>query len=679
MNKGFSGDDNKKILKITRSSRLVDIKKTAVGHDLLDKVEMYFGGGRQIVENPFLANMTVTKLASKIKGLNHDFVDVICELLNKTEKAAREAWRKVNNDKMCLVANGDASCDTKERDRWWETAVFYQIYPRSFMDSNGDGIGDIRGIISKLDYLHDLGIDCLWLCPVYDSPNDDNGYDVRDYEAIMQEFGTMDDFDELLTEVHRRGMRLIMDLVFNHTSDEHEWFKKALTNPDGKYGQYYFLREGRIDEEGTKLPPNNWQSCFGGSAWNYYKDIDRYGLHVFSKKQMDLNWECEDMRKDVYGIINRWLKKGVDGFRIDVVNLISKDGKLPDGNAFLGQFIGYCGAEHYFYGPRLHEHLHDVHMNCFKPNDAFSVGETPGLGLETSRLLVDPKREELDMVFNFDHMESGGHLRFDEYAYNMNWYKKYMYKWVERYANDLSFALFFENHDNPRMTSKIDPENRYGDRIAKLLATLLLTQKGTPFIFQGQELGARNIAFESIDELEDVESHGLYRQLLEKAGDTPKNRTRAWRKVLSGSRDHARTPMCWDDTPNGGFTTGKPWFEGKDEYKKYNVEAQIADDRSVLSFYKALIGFRREHPEWLREKMEFIRRKARFIYMFRRGNILVECNFSAYSLVRPGLSKKEFGDVKLMFSNVDQYQSNVLQPYEANIYMLDGGGKDGKK
>jgi oligo-1,6-glucosidase len=314
-----------------------------------------------------------------------------------------------------------------------------QIYPRSFQDSDGDGIGDLKGIIMRLDYLKTLGVDAIWLSPVYDSPNDDNGYDIRDYYQIMKEFGSMDDFDLLLKEVHNRGMRLIMDLVVNHTSDEHPWFQEAIKAPDSKYHEYYHFHKS---EDGN--PPNNWTSFFGGSAWNYYEDNNEWALHLFSKKQMDLNWENEKVRKEIIGMIRWWLTKGVDGFRMDVINYISKSEGLPGGNESIGKLMGYYGIEHYFYGPKLHQYLKELKQEAFEPYHAFTVGETPGVGMEMSKLLTADYRKELDMVFSFDHLETPGHTRFDDYRYDLNYLKKYMSDWMENYGDHCWMSLFMK-------------------------------------------------------------------------------------------------------------------------------------------------------------------------------------------------------------------------------------------
>ncbi len=386
----------------------------------------------------------------------------------------------VNSEKDIPYASKEAVTP-----RWWKEAVFYQIYPRSFCDSNGDGIGDLKGIIRKLPYLKKLGVDALWLSPVYDSPNDDNGYDIRDYDKIMEEFGSMEDFETLLSEVHSRGMRLIMDLVINHTSDEHEWYRQA-KNPDSPYRDYYFFRK----DDGSHTPPNNWTSFFSGPAWKYEKDSESWALHLFSKKQMDLNWENPKLREDVIAMINRWLDKGVDGFRMDVINYISKEDGLPDGNETIGSLMGFTGIEHYYYGPKLHQYLREIRERAFAPHDAFSVGETPGPGMKMCQLLTGEERWELDMVFSFDHLETPGHVRFEDYAYDLNYFRDYMTDWMENYGNNCWMSLFYNNHDNPRMISKITGDASRHSDLAKLLALMQLTLKGNALYLSGRRDGA---------------------------------------------------------------------------------------------------------------------------------------------------------------------------------------------
>lgn len=366
---------------LTKNSRVRELYAHPVGRDIIRKALLLLGKSDRLVRNPIVGSIRLKTLPKLAAGkVDESFISALLELVNsEKDLPLREC--------------------ASETHAWWKEAVFYQIYPRSFKDSNGDGIGDLRGITEKLDYLKELGVDAIWLSPVYDSPNDDNGYDIRDYRKIMAEFGTIEDFDELLDGVHARGMRLIMDLVVNHTSDEHEWFKNAVAEPDSKYGDYYIFRDN----------PNNWDSFFSGSAWRFIEERGQYALHLFSQKQMDLNWENPEVRHEVKELVCWWLEKGVDGFRMDVINYISKREGLPDGDKLIGMLTNFTGMEHYYYGPRLHEYLRELKNSAFLPYNAFTVGETPGIGMEMSKLLTADNRNELDMVFSFDQLETDQH------------------------------------------------------------------------------------------------------------------------------------------------------------------------------------------------------------------------------------------------------------------------------
>ncbi len=625
--------------KMDGGSKVKEVYSNPIGHDILHKLLLQLNRSERIITNPITANLRLKTLAAFTgKTLGDGFYRTLLELLNSEPDNPAEDQRGVT-------------------EQWWKEAVFYQIYPRSFMDSNGDGIGDIRGIISRLDYLKELGIDAVWLSPVYDSPNDDNGYDIRDYRSIMKEFGTMEDFDCLLNEMHSRGLRLIMDLVVNHTSDEHPWFKEALKDPSSKCKAYYLFRKSQ-----GSAPPNNWNSFFGGSAWNHYEETDEWGLHLFSKKQMDLNWENEELREEIYAMIRWWLEKGVDGFRLDVINYISKKPGLPCGNESIGKLMGYYGIEHYFYGPKLHDYLKEMKREAFEPYRAFTVGETPGVGMQMSKLLTAEDRRELDMVFSFDHLETPGHVRFEEYRYDLNYLKKYMTDWMEHYGNSCWMSLFYENHDNPRMISKVDTNPSHRVVLAKLLAMIQLTLKGTPFLFQGQEIGSVNKAFRSVDELRDVESINLFRELRKNM-----DREAAFRIVLSGSRDHARTPMQWNNGLNAGFTEGTPWINSDEDYKNCNVEKQLREDASVLNFYKKLIHIRKRYKDLVYGEFEVSGRKRKDFFAYYRKHegscFYVECNLCAKAVKKPKAAK---GYV-LLLSNYEGSE-NFLRPYEANLY-----------
>ena len=628
---------------ITLDSKIKDIYENPIGKDVIGKILIQLGQSEDVLKKPILMNLKLKSLAKLTNpSFGSDFFDTLLRILNSESARPKEESGKITK-------------------KWWKEAVFYQIYPRSFKDSDGDGIGDLEGIIEKLDYLKDLGIDAIWLSPIYDSPNDDNGYDIRDYYNILADFGTMDTFERLLGEVHRRGMRLIMDLVVNHTSDEHPWFQMALVDKKSKYRDYYIFREGD-----SSSPPNNWLSFFSGSAWNYYDEEGIWGLHLFSKKQMDLNWENENLREDIASMVRWWLEKGVDGFRLDVINFISKEPGLPDGSQAISDLMGYRGIEHYFYGPKLHEYLHELKKNAFVPYDGFSVGETPGIGMEMSKLLTGDYREELDMIFSFEHLEIPGRWKFDDYQYDLNYLKKYMIKWQEEYPNYCWQSLFYENHDQPRMVSKVNPDSKHRKKLAKLLAGVQLTLKGTPFIYQGQEIAMKNQEFKSICQLRDIESLNLYKELIKK-----ETKEKAFASILAGTRDHARTPVQWNGGKHGGFSTGEPWIVGDDDYKKWNVEAQLKDKYSVVNFYKGLTRLRKSNMALIYGKTKFVEKNTKDYMAYYRvlgqEKFLMECNLSDKKL--KGKLKPE-GYEKVMSNYLDD--SKELRPYEFTIFYLNG-------
>ena len=608
--------------KMTMESKLSEVYKTPIGKDTIGKVLMQLGMSDKLITNQLVGNMKLAMIAKLAKGqVEQSFFDAILNLLN-------------------AECEQPASLDGPVTKKWWKEAIFYQIYPRSFYDTNGDGIGDLRGIIEKLDYLKGLGVDALWLSPIYDSPNDDNGYDIRDYYKIMQEFGTMEDFEELLAKVHEKGMRLIMDLVINHTSDEHEWFVEALNDSESKYRDYYYIRP----DDGTKTIPNNWVSFFSGPAWNYYEEQNVWAMHLFSKKQMDLNWANDDLRNDLITMINWWLDKGIDGFRMDVINYISKSEGLPNGDELIGNMMEFTGVEQYFYGPRLHEYLHEVRIKAFEPHNAFSVGETPGIGLNMARMLTGEERKELDMVFNFDQLETPGHVRFDDYKYDLNYYRDYIIQWMENYGNNCWMSLFFNNHDNPRMISKVSSEERYILPLARLLATLQLTLKGTPFIFQGDEMGLVNYPFISMEEITDVEAKGKYAELLEE-GMTPE---RAFQIIVAGTREHTRILLPWNDFPEG---------------TRPELIQKIRPE--ITRFYKKMIALRKLEPALVYGDFTVLnKQKDRFVYRrsYEGTEFVIDCNLGdkfrqawnskGYELVMPIRTK-----------NI-----RILQPYAIRIY-----------
>lgn len=610
--------------KITMKSRLKEVYAHPVGHDALKKILLQLGLPERALTNPAVGSLslqTAAKLAGKF--LDAAFWETFLQLLNSEKDIPKEA-------PLCEI-----------RKAWWKEAVFYQVYPRSFADSNGDGIGDLKGIIKKLDYLENLGVDALWLSPIYDSPNDDNGYDIRDYYKIMDEFGTMEDFDLLLSALHERGMRLIMDLVVNHTSDEHPWFQSAVRDPDSPYHDYYLFSKSKNGKE-----PNNWVSFFGqwkaGDAWKYFPENKEWALHLFSKKQMDLNWDNPKLRLEIISMVNWWLEKGVDGFRMDVINYISKTEGLPDGNESIGKLIGYTGIEHYFYGPHLHEYLRELQAESFHEFHAFSVGETPGIGMQMAKLLTDESRQELDMIFSFDHLETPGHTRFDDYRYDLNYLKSYYIEWTKDYAKRCWMSLFYENHDNPRMISKVNPEPQFRVSIGKLLAMIQLTLKGTPFLYQGQEIGAVNADFQDISELRDVESLNLYEEFCETMSEAE-----AFQKILSGTRDHARVMIDWEET-----------------------KSQEQDKDSVFCFYKKLIRIRKKYPALVYGDVEFfhVRRKNLFAWgrTLDKEQWYVECNLSSRRIRRPRRPEGFHG----ILASTKRVERLWMQPYEACLYRM---------
>lgn len=466
---------------------------------------------------------------------------------------------------------------------WWKEATVYQIYPRSYKDSNGDGMGDIPGIIEKLDYIRDLGVDVIWLCPVYRSPNDDNGYDISDYRSIMPEFGTMEDWENLLDGIHKRGMRLIMDLVVNHTSDEHQWFIESRSSKDNPYRDYYVWRKGEGD-----YPPNNWSSFFAGSTWKYDETTGEYFLHLFSKKQPDLNWENPAVRHEVYDMMNWWLDKGIDGFRMDVINLISKVPGLPS----VGDpKVLSWGGENFMNGPRIHEFLKEMNREALAGRDIMTVGEMPGATVEEARRYTGESEHELNMVFQFDLMDCESYWG----GRNANWslpkFKAIVEKWQTGLGEQGWNSNYLNNHDQPRMVSRFGNDGPFRKESAKMLATLVHTLSGTPYVFQGEEIGMTNVHFASIEDYNDIDTRNHYRDMVA-AGWRPED---ALAYYHDRSRDNARTPMQWDGSKNAGFSTGKPWLSVNPNYESINVAAQEKDEDSILNYYRRLIRFRKSH------------------------------------------------------------------------------------
>ncbi|MGI1806561.1 glycoside hydrolase family 13 protein [Exiguobacterium sp. TDN 0502] len=548
--------------------------------------------------------------------------------------------------------------------KWWHDSVVYQIYPRSFNDSNGDGIGDLNGIIEQLDYLKKLGIDVIWLSPVYDSPNDDNGYDIRDYEAIMKEFGTMEDFDRLLEEAHARDIKIVMDLVINHSSDEHRWFAESRQSKDNPYRDYYMWRPANPDGS----LPNNWGSIFSGPAWEYDETTNEYYLHLFSKKQPDLNWENEQMRQDVYGMIRRWLDRGIDGFRMDVINLISKTKGLPDATVHPGALYG-DGGEHYVNGPRVHEFLHEMNQASFGDYDVLTVGEMPGATTEDAILYTDPAREEVNMVFTFEHMDldSGPNGKWDVIPFDLLKLKQNFTKWQTALHDTGWNSLYWNNHDQPRVVSRFGNDTTYRVESAKMLATLLHLLKGTPYIYQGEEIGMTNVAFEDIADYEDIEIRNMWRERTEQ-GASPAELLRA---VHIKGRDNARTPMQWNRSENAGFTTGTPWLKVNPNYPDINVEQALADDQSIFYYYQQLIRLRHEHEIVVYGRYELLLEDHPEVYAYSRTlegeTWYVYCSFADHDLTIP-LTHDPSDRVIGNYNESVIADELTLRPYEAIVF-----------
>ncbi|MDO5540158.1 MAG: alpha-glucosidase [Eubacteriales bacterium] len=469
---------------------------------------------------------------------------------------------------------------------WWKESVVYQIYPRSFCDSNGDGIGDLKGITGKLDYLQKLGINVIWMSPVYKSPNDDNGYDIADYQAIMDEFGTMEDFDELLLEAHQRGIRIVMDLVVNHTSDEHAWFMESRSSKDNDKRDYYIWRDAKDGKE-----PNNWGSCFSGSAWEWDETTRMYYLHCFSKKQPDLNWDNPEVRDKVFEMMTWWCEKGIDGFRMDVISMISKPAGLPDAPIAEGALYADCMVT--CNGPHVHEYLQEMNRRVLSKYDIMTVGETAGVTIEEAKKYANSDGTELNMVFQFEHVGLDGGLadKWKKDKISLPALKENLTKWQKELADVAWNSIFFCNHDQPRVVSRLGDDSPVS---AKCIATMLHMMQGTPYVYQGEELGMTNCPFGPIENYRDIESINAYHELTEAGLRQPEELLEC---IAYKSRDNARTPMQWDDSENAGFSTGKPWIMVNPNYREINVEKELADEDSVFYFYQKLISLRRR-SQW---------------------------------------------------------------------------------
>lgn len=543
---------------------------------------------------------------------------------------------------------------------WWKEAVIYQIYPRSFMDSNGDGIGDLQGIISRLDYLKYLGIDVIWFSPVYKSPNDDNGYDISDYQDIMDEFGTMKDFDALLAAAHARGIKIVMDLVVNHTSDEHKWFIESRKSKENAYRDYYIWREGKD----AQTPPNNWGSCFGGSAWQYDKTTDMYYLHLFSKKQPDLNWDNPNVRKEVFDMMTWWCDKGIDGFRMDVISMISKTKEMPDGKD--GDFGPYC-----VHGPNVHQYLQEMNEKVLSKYDIMTVGETSGVTTELAQQYAGEDTHELNMVFQFEHVEGDGKYgKWTDEKIPLVTLKKTLSRWQTELYGKAWNSLFWDNHDQPRAVSRFgDDRPMYREISAKMLATCLHMLQGTPYIYQGEELGMTNYPFQSPEDFRDIESINAYKEW---CSEGKLSHEVFWPCIIFKSRDNARTPVQWDDSPQAGFTTGTPWIPVNPNYTTINAKAETADFNSVFHYYKKLIALRKENPIMVYGKYEALMEDSEELFVYTRTmeneKLLVVCSFCDHET--KFTIPAEFVGTSCLIANIENAYDKAemtLKPYEAFV------------
>ena len=545
---------------------------------------------------------------------------------------------------------------------WFKDVVIYQIYPRSFKDSNDDGFGDINGIISKLDYLKELGINCIWLSPIYDSPQEDNGYDISNYKDIYPPFGTLEDAKKMFSEMHKRGMRVIMDLVVNHTSSEHPWFKSAIGDKNSPYRDYYIIKKGKNN---GKKPPNNWSGFFGGSTWERIGDSDEYYLHLFTKGQPDLNWENPKVREEVKDILRFWLDLGVDGFRCDVITLISKK------QDFKSSFptLALTGKSNFVNGPRLHEYLHELYTDVYADYDCMTVGETVLSSLDDAKLLTSPDRQELSMIFNFDNVDVDNYfgVKWFKRKFSLRRWKKIYRKWQVGLEGQGWNSLFIENHDQRRSIGRFGTdEGQFRLVSSKALAATYFLMHGTPFIYQGQEIGMANPHFKDLSDFKDVETHNIH-NLLE--------RVKVLKLLLSQnrlfeySRDNARTPMLWDDSINGGFSNVSPWIKTNDD-KTYNVESALKDENSLFYFYKSLINIKKKYPVVRNGRYVSLYMNDKDVFAYKRvdesSELVVIASYSKKKINRKFL--KDYSHYQLLLSNYTEHSEDTLKPYEVRVY-----------
>jgi alpha-glucosidase len=549
---------------------------------------------------------------------------------------------------------------------WWKEAVGYQIYPRSFQDSNGDGIGDLKGIIQRLDYIKGLGIDVIWICPMYKSPNDDNGYDISDYQDIMEDFGTMKDFDQLLSEVHNLGMKLIIDLVPNHTSDEHSWFIESRSSKDNPKRDWYIWRDGMNGAE-----PNNWESIFGGSAWEYDEKTNQYFLHLFSKKQPDINWENKDARDALYGMVNWWLDKGIDGFRIDAISHIKKRPGFPDmpnpkKDKYVSSFEMHMNQE------GIHPFLKEFKERTYAKYDVMTVGEANGVSVDEADLWVGEEKGKMNMVFQFEHLDLWDAEKKKDL--DVVGLKKVLTRWQKGLENDGWNALFIENHDKPRVVSTWGNDQEFWKESATSMAAMYFLMQGTPFIYQGQEIGMTNVQFPSIEDYDDVAVKNMYQSKTEQGIPHEEIMEIIW----ASSRDNSRTPMQWSIAENAGFTSGTPWMKVNPNYKRINVDVQSKEEDSIFNFYKKMIRLKKENEVFTYGTYDLLLEDDPKIYAYTRSDendkVIVISNLSAKEAEFTGSTfNLQFNNILLNNYHIDVHDDTseiTLKPYEARVYRL---------
>ena len=556
--------------------------------------------------------------------------------------------------------------------KWWKESVVYQIYPRSFCDSNGDGIGDLNGITSKMDYLQELGIDVIWLSPVYQSPNADNGYDISDYQAIMEEFGTMEDYDRMLKSAHDHGIKIVMDLVVNHTSDEHEWFIESRKSKDNSKRDYYIWREAKDGHE-----PNNWGSCFSGSAWKYDETTDMYYLHMFAEKQPDLNWENPVVRDEVFKMMTWWCEKGIDGFRMDVISMISKAEGLPDGKKGEGELYGDY-TPYVCNGPHVHEYLQEMNQKVLSRYDLLTVGECAGVTVEEAKKYANSQGTELNMVFQFEHMnlDAGETCKWTDRKVPLPALKEIMNKWQTGLEGCAWNSLYWCNHDQPRMLSRMgNDSDEYRELSAKMLATTLHMMQGTPYVYQGEELGMTNVPFRNMDDIRDIESINAFREMTE-AGIFDEETM--FRYICYKGRDNARTPVQWDDSENAGFTTGTPWIMVNPNYTKVNAKEQMSRPDSVFNYYKKLIALRHTEEVIVYGTFELLMPEDEKVFAYTRTlddtRLFVACNYSQDTVSVEVPADFAGQKAELLISNYAEQGETpaaVLRPYEAVVWKIN--------